>query len=111
MNGPLTPAQGPVLEVIIRPANQVEWEDLQQVFGVRGIGASCQCQCQRYKLQPKESFASQPAEVRAGRLRVQTGCGDSGSAATSGIVAFQAGESVLTSWVEPCRSIGSTVRR
>lgn len=108
MNGTFPPAQGHVSEVIIRPANEVEWEDFQEVFGVRGVGALCQCQ--RYKLQPKESFASQAAEVRADRLRMQTGCGDPGSAATSGIVAFQAGEAVGWCAVEPRPKFTGLVR-
>ena len=33
------------------------------------------CQCQRYKLRPRESFRSFPVEERAHRLRAQTDCG------------------------------------
>ena len=52
------------------PANEASCEDLQTVFGTRGQAA--QCQCQRYKLRPRESFRSFPAEERAHRLRQQT---------------------------------------
>jgi hypothetical protein len=52
------------------PANEASWEDLQTVFGTRGQAS--RCRCQRYKLRPRESFASFPAEERAHRLRQQT---------------------------------------
>jgi hypothetical protein len=55
-------------EVMIVPANQASWEDLQVVFGARG--AAVTCHCQRYKLQPRESFGSFPAKERAHRLRM-----------------------------------------
>ena len=41
-------------------ANQVACDDLRAVFG--GRGAAANCQCQRYKLRPKESFNSFPVE-------------------------------------------------
>ena len=59
------PATTPELTIV--PANEASWEDLQAVFGSRGPAATCQCQ--RYKLQPRESFGSVPAEERAFRLR------------------------------------------
>ncbi len=86
-------------EVTIVPANEASWEDLQTVFGARGAAATCQCQ--RYKLQPRESFGSFPAEDRAHRLRVQTECGHPGSKTTSGLVAYLDGEPVGWCAVEP----------
>jgi GNAT superfamily N-acetyltransferase len=68
------------------PANEASWEDLQRIFGTRGTAS--RCQCQRYKLRPRESFASFPAEERAERLREQTGCGNGESVTTSGLVAY-----------------------
>jgi len=70
----------------IVPANQASWEDLQAVFGARGDAAVCQCQ--RFKLAPKESFRSFPVDERAFRLRTQTNCGQPGAATTSGLVAY-----------------------
>jgi GNAT superfamily N-acetyltransferase len=81
------------------PANEARWEDLQAVFGARGAGALCQCQ--RYKLAPRESFRNTPAEDRARRLREQTGCGHPESGATSGLVAYLDGEPVGWCAVEP----------
>ncbi|WP_109472159.1 GNAT family N-acetyltransferase [Ornithinimicrobium cavernae] len=83
----------------IRPANEASWEDLQAVFGARGQAA--RCQCQRYKLRPREAFATQPVEERASRLREQTDCGDPGSTTTSGLVAYLEGEPVGWCAVEP----------
>jgi GNAT superfamily N-acetyltransferase len=81
------------------PANQATWEDLQQVFGTRG--AAYRCQCQRFKLAPKESFGSTPVEDRAFRLRQQTDCGHADSGETSGLVAYLGDEPVGWCAVEP----------
>jgi GNAT superfamily N-acetyltransferase len=71
--------------VRVVPANEASCDDLEAVFGTRG--AAAHCRCQRYKLQPRESFKSFPVSERAERLRAQTGCGRTG-AATSGLVAY-----------------------
>lgn len=81
------------------PANMASCEDLQLIFGTRGTGHVCQCQ--RYKLQPRESFRSFPIEERAFRLREQTDCGNPDSEATSGLVAYLDGEPVGWCAVEP----------
>ncbi len=86
-----------VLTVV--PADQAGCDDLQTVFGTRGQGA--RCQCQRYKLHPRESFGSFPVEERADRLRRQTDCGNPGSGTTSGLVAYLDGEPVGWCAVEP----------
>jgi GNAT superfamily N-acetyltransferase len=83
----------------IVPANEVDCGDLQAVFGVRG--AAAYCQCQRYKLRPREAFSKFPVEERARRLREQTACGYSGSGTTSGLVASLDGEPVGWCAVEP----------
>jgi GNAT superfamily N-acetyltransferase len=96
------PEYHPVVQtpgVTIVPANEASWEDLQTVFGTRGSAAYCQCQ--RYKLQPKEAFRKFPVETRAGRLREQTACGYPESATTSGLVAYLDGEPVGWCAVEP----------
>jgi GNAT superfamily N-acetyltransferase len=83
----------------IVPANMASCEDLQLIFGTRGTGHVCQCQ--RYKLQPRESFRSFPIEERELRLREQTDCDNPGSEATSGLVAYLDGEPVGWCAIEP----------
>jgi GNAT superfamily N-acetyltransferase len=85
--------------ILIVPANQASWEDLQTVFGSRGTAS--RCQCQRYKLRPREAFAKFPVEERAHRLQQQTDCGHPESASTSGLVAYLDGEPVGWCAVEP----------
>lgn len=85
--------------VRVVPANEASCEDLQAVFGRRGPAAGCQCQ--RYKLKPKEAFSRFPVEERALRLRQQTACGDPSSETTSGLVAYLEGEPVGWCAVEP----------
>jgi GNAT superfamily N-acetyltransferase len=89
-------------------ANQVACDDLQAVFGSRGTAANCQCQ--RYKLLPKESFNAIPVEVRGHRFREQTNCGDPGSAETSGLVAYLDDRPVGWCAVEPRPAFGGLVR-
>jgi GNAT superfamily N-acetyltransferase len=94
--------------ISVMPANRASWEDLQRVFGVAGVAS--RCQCQRYKLRPRESFASFPAEERAYRLRQQTDCGDPESGTTSGLVAYLNGEPVGWCAVEPRTAYEGLVR-
>jgi GNAT superfamily N-acetyltransferase len=86
-------------EVRIVPANQASWEDLQTVFGTRGDPS--RCWCQRYKMQPRESWASVGAEELSLRLRDQTDCDHPRSRSTSGLVAYLADEPVGWCAVEP----------
>jgi GNAT superfamily N-acetyltransferase len=86
-------------EVSVVPANQANCEDLQAVFGHRGPAS--RCHCQRYKLRPRESFASFPAEERAFRMRQQTDCSHPQAHTTSGIVAYLDGRPVGWCAVEP----------
>ena len=78
------------VQITVMPANMASWEDLQTIFGSRGAAAGCQCQ--RYKLAPRESFKSLPAEERADRLRRQADTGHPESGTTSGLVAYVDGE-------------------
>jgi GNAT superfamily N-acetyltransferase len=96
----------PAISVVA--ANEASWEDLQTVFGTRGPAA--RCQCQRFKLRPRESFASSPVEERASRLRLQTDCGHPGSGTTSGLVAYLDGEPVGWCAVEPRSAYAGLVR-
>ena len=88
----------------VLPADQAEWADLEAVFGTRGVAS--RCWCQRYKLPRGESFDSVPDEVRADRLREQTGCRDldeelDAQTRTSGLVAYLDEEPVGWCAVEP----------
>jgi GNAT superfamily N-acetyltransferase len=100
------PDTEPVISVV--PANEASWQDLQSVFGTRGQAAGCQCQ--RYKLRPRESFRSFPAEERAHRLREQTDCGRPDSPSTSGLVAYLDGTPVGWCAVEPRPAYTGLVR-
>jgi GNAT superfamily N-acetyltransferase len=93
---------------MIVPANEATWEDLQAVFGTRGPAAYCQCQ--RYKLQPREAFAKFPVAERARRLREQTGCGRPDKDTTSGLVAYLEGEPAGWCAVEPRPAYTGLVR-
>lgn len=83
----------------VLPANEASPEELLAVFGDRGSPAICFCQ--RYKLQPREAFSRVPREERRERLLEQTRCGDPGTDATSGLVAYLDGEPVGWCAVEP----------
>jgi GNAT superfamily N-acetyltransferase len=85
--------------ISVVPASHASCEDLQTIFGRRGAASSCQCQ--RYKLRPRESFRSFPVEERVLRLREQTDCGHPESATTSGLVAYLDREPVGWCAVEP----------
>lgn len=83
----------------VTPANEASCGDIAAIFGTRGEAA--RCQCQRYKLQPRESFGSVPAAARAERLRRQTNCGHSSAGTTSGLIAWMDREPVGWCAVEP----------
>jgi len=94
--------------ISIVPANEASWADLQVIFGTRG--AASWCQCQRYKLRPREAFRNFPVEERAHRLRLQTDCGHPESERTSGLVAYLDGEPVGWCAVEPRSAYEGLVR-
>jgi GNAT superfamily N-acetyltransferase len=79
-------------EMTIVPANEASWEDIRAVFGARGDQS--RCWCQRFKMQPGESWASVGPVELASRLRRQTHCGHPESDTTSGLVAYLEGEPV-----------------
>jgi GNAT superfamily N-acetyltransferase len=89
----------PTTPITIVPANEASWEDLRAVLGTRGDPSRC-C-CQRYKMQPRESWASVGAEELAFRFHTQTDCGHPDSGTTSGLVAYLDGEPVGWCAVEP----------
>jgi GNAT superfamily N-acetyltransferase len=86
-------------ELAIVPAGAASWEDLRTVFGSRGDPS--RCYCQRFKMQPKESWATVGADELALRLREQTECGHPESETTSGLVAYLDGEPAGWCAVEP----------
>lgn len=85
------------------PADEVPFADVATVLGTRGPAA--RCQCQRYRLPPRESFAGTPVEVRADRLRDQV-C----ATPTSGLVAYAGAEPVGWCAVGPRASYDGLVR-
>ena len=85
--------------VRVVPANEAPWDDLQTVFGDRGPARSCQCQ--RYKLAPREAFSKFPAEERARRLREQTNPGTPDAESTTGLLAYLDGQPVGWCAVQP----------
>jgi len=91
--------EGATEHLRIVPANEASWEALQKVFGTRGDPP--RCWCQRFKMQPRESWASVGREELAFRLREQTDCGSPKSDATSGLVAYLDDEPVGWCAVEP----------
>ena len=95
-------------DVVCRPANQASCADLETVFGSRGDPHVCQCQ--RFKLEHRESFGSFPLEERAMRLREQTDCGHPESDTTSGLVAFRGEKPVGWCAVEPRTAYGGLLR-
>jgi GNAT superfamily N-acetyltransferase len=90
------------------PANEASPDDLRTVFGTRGT--TYRCQCQRYKLAPREYFAGFPTEDRAHRLQEQADCDNPRSGRTSGLVAYLDGEPVGWCAVEPRSAYGGLVR-
>ena len=88
-----------MLDVTVLPANEASWDDLQAVFGTSGDPS--RCWCQRYKMVPRESWASVGALRLALRLREQTRCGDPSSDSTTGLVAYLTDEAVGWCAVEP----------
>ena len=94
--------------ISVLPANEVGWDELQAVLGTRGDPS--RCQCQRYKMRPRESWASVGAVELAFRLREQTRCGHPEAGTTSGLVAFLDGEPAGWCAVEPRRAYPRLLR-
>jgi len=82
-------ATGTPAEVRVVPASDVDWADLQAVFGRRGDPSHCFCQ--RFRMQPGESWASVGRDELAARLREQVDDAATGAPAP-GLVAFLDGE-------------------
>lgn len=91
----------------IIPASEAPWADVQLVLSA---SSPRRCQCQRYKLQPRESFASFPAEEREQRLRLETYCDDPVLRQTTGIVAYLGDEPVGWCAVQPRTAYPGLIR-
>jgi GNAT superfamily N-acetyltransferase len=79
--GPIAPQ-----DLVIIPANQASWSDLQAVFGASDYSGRCYCQ----RFHTRGWFWAQATdEQRREQLRAQANCGDpSEQAATTGLVAY-----------------------
>lgn len=88
-------------------ARDAPWEDLQLVLSA---ASPRRCQCQRYKLQPRESFASFPAEERAQRFLRGTYCDDPALPRTTGIIAYLDEEPVGWCAVQPRTAYPGLIR-
>jgi hypothetical protein len=97
----------------IRAANEAGWDDLQKVFNST---APASCQCQRYKMQPKECMVTTSVEERAHRFRVQTDPDTPDAKVTTGLVAYlderagKPGQAERRGSVPSCQRIEPTVR-
>jgi GNAT superfamily N-acetyltransferase len=87
--GPREPVTAEQLKIV--PANEASAEDLRAVFAT---GDPARCSCQRFRMLPKESWASEGPEELAARLRDQTACGNPKAKATTGLIAYLDGEPV-----------------
>lgn len=93
-----TTVSTPAGAVTFRPANEVPWADLDQVFGDRGDPASCHCQW--LKTFDRE-FGDMPKDERTRRFRAEVGCDDPDARETTGVVAYRDGDPVGWAAVEP----------
>jgi GNAT superfamily N-acetyltransferase len=90
--------RGTAMDLRILPANKASWDHLNAVIG----GASChggRCYCQRFKL-GRNAWPGDDLD-RAHILREQTDCGNPGSSATTGVVAYADDEPIGWCNVEP----------
>ncbi len=85
----------------------MNWDDVQKVLGST---APAHCQCQRYKLLPKECVVSVAADERADRFRDQTDPGCAEARTTTGLVAYLDDEPVGWCAVEPRTAYVGLVR-
>jgi GNAT superfamily N-acetyltransferase len=100
VTSPSTATRGPVTitDLIIVPANQASWADLQAIFGTADYPGKCYCQ--RFKIRDCH-WSALTDEARRSHLREQTRCGDPEASSTSGLVAYLDQEPVGWVAVEP----------
>jgi hypothetical protein len=97
-----------VSAITVVRANAASCADLQAIFGTRG--AAFRCQCQRYKLAPREAFRSFGVEERMRRLHEQTACRHADAERTSGLVAYLDGEPAGWCAIQPRSEYGGLRR-
>jgi GNAT superfamily N-acetyltransferase len=86
--------------LIIRPANQASWKDLETVLGERGYHAGCWCQ--RWKMSsPDWYYKAVSVEERKRMLHAQTRVGQKRARTSSGLIAYLDKEPVGWCSVEP----------
>ncbi|KGN34812.1 N-acetyltransferase GCN5 [Knoellia sinensis KCTC 19936] len=85
--------------VRVVPANTVAFDELQRVFG--SLGDAHRCQCQWFKLAPRESLERVGVEELTARLEEQARCGHPRAQSTAGLVAFLGDEPAGWVAVEP----------
>ncbi|MFC7876545.1 GNAT family N-acetyltransferase [Isoptericola sp. NPDC057391] len=85
-------------DIVVRPANEASWDDLQTVLGQRGEAARCQC---RWFQTPSSDWRETAREERAAALRRDTHCGEPDAPTTSGLLAWLDGEPAGWCAVEP----------
>jgi GNAT superfamily N-acetyltransferase len=84
-------------DVRVVPASEAAWADLRAIFSAR---EASRCLCQRFKVLQylwRDSTLAERTEL----LREQTGCDEPDATATSGLVAYVAGEPAGWVAVEP----------
>jgi GNAT superfamily N-acetyltransferase len=84
-------------KLTIVPANEASWEDLVSIFSAR---EASRCLCQRFKV-VGWIWRDSTLEERMAMFEAQTGCGEPGATATSGLVAYVDDEPVGWVAVEP----------
>jgi GNAT superfamily N-acetyltransferase len=85
-------------QIVVRPAREVPWTDLQTVFGTKGDPSGCWCQ---WFKADKDAWRRSSRTELAERMRAQTGCDDPDAQATNGLVAYLDGEPAGWCAVEP----------
>jgi GNAT superfamily N-acetyltransferase len=85
-------------QVVIKPANEASWSDLQAIFGTTDYPS--RCLCQRFKV---TGWLWRDTTLEQRRLMLQegSGCGDPDAEETSGLVAYVDGEPAGWVAVEP----------
>lgn len=99
---------GDVRVVRVVPASKVSADELQRVFGERGDAHGCQCQW--FKLAPKETLNGLGVDELRERLVEQARCGHPRARTSSGLVAWVDDEPVGWVAVEPRTAYRGLVR-
>jgi GNAT superfamily N-acetyltransferase len=84
--------------LVVVPANEASWPDLQTIFGTTGDPGHCYCQW--FKVTNRD-WSATSVEERRERLRVQTRCGHPGAGVTTGLIAYLGSEPAGWVAVEP----------